>query len=73
MHKFSSWKVRIEQQERVVIEKFTTALGEAVGTPIANVCVWIHAVPKENWHWGVRKTWGGYFEINRAVARVANA
>ena len=40
---------RTEEQKRAVIEKVTAALVEAVGAPIANVRVWIHDVPKENW------------------------
>jgi 4-oxalocrotonate tautomerase len=40
---------RTEEQKRAVIEKVTQALVEAIGTPVANVRVWIHDVPKENW------------------------
>jgi 4-oxalocrotonate tautomerase len=40
---------RTEEQKRAVIEKVSAALVEATGTPIANVRVWIHDVPKENW------------------------
>jgi 4-oxalocrotonate tautomerase len=40
---------RTEEQKRAVIEKVSTALVEATGTPIANVRVWIQDVPKENW------------------------
>ena len=32
-----------------MIEKVTQALVDAVGAPQANVRVWIHDVPKENW------------------------
>ena len=40
---------RTEEQKRAVIEKVSAALVEATGTPIANVRVCIHDVPKENW------------------------
>jgi 4-oxalocrotonate tautomerase len=40
---------RTEEQKRAVIEKVSAALAEATGAPIANVRVWIHDVPKENW------------------------
>jgi len=40
---------RTEDQKRAVIEKVTQAIVEAVDAPIANVRVWIHDVPKENW------------------------
>jgi 4-oxalocrotonate tautomerase len=40
---------RTTEQKKAVIEKVTQALVEATGTPIANVRVWIHDVPKENW------------------------
>lgn len=40
---------RTEAQKKAVIEKVTQALVEAVGTPPANVRVWIQEVPKENW------------------------
>ncbi len=40
---------RTEEQKRSVIEKVTAALVEATDVPIANVRVWIHDVPKENW------------------------
>ena len=40
---------RTEEQKRAVIEKVSAALVEATDTPIANVRVWIHDVPKENW------------------------
>ncbi len=40
---------RTEAQKRAVIEKVSAALVEAIGTPIANVRVWIQEVPKENW------------------------
>ncbi|WP_313298285.1 2-hydroxymuconate tautomerase [Diaphorobacter sp.] len=40
---------RSEEQKRAVIEKVTQALVDAVGAPQANVRVWIHDVPKENW------------------------
>ncbi|WP_255519290.1 2-hydroxymuconate tautomerase [Xylophilus sp. ASV27] len=40
---------RTEEQKKAVIEKVTQALVDAVGAPAANVRVWIHDVPKENW------------------------
>jgi 4-oxalocrotonate tautomerase len=40
---------RTQEQKKAVIEKVTQALVEATGAPIANVRVWIHDVPKENW------------------------
>ncbi|XGB16942.1 4-oxalocrotonate tautomerase family protein [Comamonas thiooxydans] len=40
---------RSEEQKKAVIEKVTQALVEAVDAPAANVRVWIHDVPKENW------------------------
>jgi len=40
---------RTEEQKRVVIEKVTQALVDAVGAPVENVRVWIHDVPRENW------------------------
>lgn len=40
---------RTEEQKRAVIEKVTQALTAATGAPPANVRVWIHDVPKENW------------------------
>jgi 4-oxalocrotonate tautomerase family enzyme len=40
---------RTEEQKRAVIEKVSAALVEATGAPLANVRVWIHDVPKENW------------------------
>ncbi|MDH1255601.1 MULTISPECIES: 2-hydroxymuconate tautomerase [Comamonas] len=40
---------RSEEQKKAVIEKVTQALVEAVDAPTANVRVWIHDVPKENW------------------------
>jgi len=40
---------RTEEQKKAVIEKVTQALVDAVGAPQANVRVWIHDVPKENW------------------------
>lgn len=40
---------RTPEQKKAVIEKVSQALGEATGAPIANVRVWIHEMPKENW------------------------
>jgi 4-oxalocrotonate tautomerase len=40
---------RTEEQKRVVIEKVTTAVCEAVDAPAENVRVWIHDMPKSNW------------------------
>ncbi len=40
---------RTEDQKRAVIEKVTAALVEALDAPVANVRVWIHDMPKENW------------------------
>ena len=40
---------RTEDQKRAVIEKVTAALVEALDAPAANVRVWIHDMPKENW------------------------
>ena len=40
---------RTEELKRAVIEKVSAALVAATGTPIANVRIWIHDVPKENW------------------------
>jgi len=40
---------RTDDQKRAVIEKVSHALAEATGAPLANVRVWIHDVPKENW------------------------
>ena len=40
---------RTEEQKRAVIEKVTQALVEALDAPPANVRVWIHDMPKENW------------------------
>lgn len=40
---------RTEDQKRVVIQKVTEALTEALGAPKENVRVWIHDMPKENW------------------------
>lgn len=40
---------RTEEQKRVVIEKVTQALVDAIDAPRQNVRVWIHDVPKENW------------------------
>jgi 4-oxalocrotonate tautomerase len=40
---------RTPEQKKAVIEKVSQALVEATGTPIANVRVWIHEMPKENW------------------------
>jgi len=45
---------RTEDQKRVVIEKVTDALCEAVGAPRDNVRVWIHVVPKINWRIATR-------------------
>lgn len=40
---------RTEEQKRAVIEKVTAALVEALDAPQANIRVWIHDMPKENW------------------------
>ena len=40
---------RTEEQKRMVIEKVTQALCEAVGAPIENVRVQIIDVPNTNW------------------------
>jgi 4-oxalocrotonate tautomerase len=40
---------RTDDQKKAVIERVTQALVEATGAPIANVRVWIHDVPKQNW------------------------
>lgn len=40
---------RTPEQKRAVIEKVSQALVEATGAPIANVRVWIHEMPNENW------------------------
>jgi len=40
---------RTPEQKKAVIEKVSQALVEATGAPIANVRVWIHEMPKENW------------------------
>lgn len=40
---------RTEEQKKVVIEKLTHAMVEAVGAPIESVRVWIHDMPKTNW------------------------
>ncbi|MDM0021500.1 2-hydroxymuconate tautomerase [Variovorax saccharolyticus] len=40
---------RTEEQKRAVIEKVTQALVDAIDAPKANVRVWIHEVPRENW------------------------
>ena len=40
---------RTDEQKKAVIEKVTQALVEATGAPVANVRVWIHDVPKQNW------------------------
>jgi 4-oxalocrotonate tautomerase len=40
---------RTDDQKKAVIEKVSQALVEATGAPIANVRVWIHDVPKQNW------------------------
>ncbi len=40
---------RSEAQKKAVIEKVTQALVEALDAPPANVRVWIHDMPKENW------------------------
>jgi 4-oxalocrotonate tautomerase len=40
---------RSDDQKKAVIEKVSQALVEATGAPIANVRVWIHDVPKQNW------------------------
>jgi 4-oxalocrotonate tautomerase family enzyme len=40
---------RSDEQKKAVIDKVTQALVEATGTPIANVRVSIHDVPKQNW------------------------
>lgn len=40
---------RTEEQKRVVIEKVTQALVEAVGAPRETVRVLISDVPKSNW------------------------
>lgn len=40
---------RSAAQKKAVIEKVTQALTEALDAPVANVRVWIHDVPKENW------------------------
>lgn len=40
---------RSKEQKKAVIEKVTQALHEAVDAPIANIRVWIHDVPKEQW------------------------
>jgi 4-oxalocrotonate tautomerase len=40
---------RTEEQKRVVIEKVTNAVCEAVNAPAENVRVWIHDMPKSNW------------------------
>jgi len=40
---------RTEAQKKVVIEKVTQALVEAVGAPVSTVRVMIQEVPKENW------------------------
>lgn len=40
---------RSEEQKKIVIEKLTLAMVEAVGAPIETVRVWIHDMPKTNW------------------------
>ena len=40
---------RTEEQKKIVIEKLTLAMVEAVGAPIETVRVWIHDMPKTNW------------------------
>jgi 4-oxalocrotonate tautomerase len=40
---------RTPEQKKAVIEKVSQAQVEATGTPIANVRVWIHEMPKKNW------------------------
>jgi 4-oxalocrotonate tautomerase len=40
---------RSDEQKKVVIQKVTQALVEAVGAPVENVRVWIHDMPPTNW------------------------
>ena len=40
---------RTEEQKRVLIQKVTEAIVDAIGAPKENVRVWLHDMPKENW------------------------
>lgn len=40
---------RTEEQKRVLIQKVTDAIVEAIDAPRENVRVWLHDMPKENW------------------------
>lgn len=40
---------RSDEQKKVLIEKVSAAMSEAVGAPLENVRVWIQDVPKAQW------------------------
>ncbi len=40
---------RTEEQKRLLIQKVTDAIVEAIDAPRENVRVWLHDMPKENW------------------------
>ena len=40
---------RSEEQKRLLIQKVTDAIVEAIDAPRENVRVWLHDMPKENW------------------------
>lgn len=40
---------RTEEQKKVLIEKVTDALEEALGSPRENVRVWIQEIPASQW------------------------
>ena len=40
---------RTEEQKKVLIEKVSQAMAEALGAPLENTRVWIQDVPKAQW------------------------
>ena len=40
---------RSEEQKKLLIEKVSAAMAEAVGAPLENTHVWIQEVPKAQW------------------------
>ena len=40
---------RTEEQKRVLIEKVSHAMAEALGAPLENTRVWVQDVPKMQW------------------------
>jgi len=40
---------RTEEQKKLLIEKVSVAMSEALGAPLENTRVWIQDVPKAQW------------------------